>query len=428
MPVRIMSDTELSKFEVLRDVDHERMAPRDAAQVLGLSERQVWRLLRAYRANGADGLISKKRGRPSNRKTPEELRSATMTIIKDRYADFGPTFAAEKLREAHGVDISRETLRKWMIADGLWLDRKRRLKRAYQPRYRRDCVGELVQVDGSEHRWFEGRGPMCTLLVFVDDATSRLMQLSFAPSESTFSYFTATRAYLEAHGKPVAFYSDKHGVFRVNRPDAAEGDGLTQFGRALHGLNIDLICANSSQAKGRVERANQTLQDRFVKELRLAGIDTMAGGNAFAKTFMADHNARFAKAPASLKDLHRPLSARDNLAEAFTWRETRLVSKALTIQYDRTLFILEQTPAALAAAGKYIEVIEYPDRPVTLRHDAADLPYRTFDKERRVDQAAIVENKRLGPLLAMIREEQLLRDAQAKPRRSIRPVKRMLAG
>jgi hypothetical protein len=181
-----------------------------------------------------------------------------------------------------------------MIEDGLWLDRKQRRKQVHQPRRRRECVGELVQVDGSEHWWFEDRGPQCTLLVFVDDATSRLLHLEFVESESTFAYFPAARAYLEAWGKPVAFYSDKHGVFRANHPGALGGDGMTQFGRALHALNIDIICANSSPAKGRVERANKTLQDRLVKELRLAGATTLAEGNALLPAFVADYNARFA--------------------------------------------------------------------------------------------------------------------------------------
>ena len=177
------------------------------------------------------------------------MRAAAMWIVRHSYADFGPTLAAEKLTGEHGFRFSSETLRKWMIEDGLWLDRKQRQKRVHQPRPRRECVGELVQVDGSEHWWFEDRGPQCTLLVFVDDATSRLMHLQFVESESTFAYFHAARAYLEAWGKPVAFYSDKHGVFRVNHPGALGGDGMTQFGRALHALNIDIICANSSPAK-----------------------------------------------------------------------------------------------------------------------------------------------------------------------------------
>jgi hypothetical protein len=188
--------------------------------------RQVFRLLEAYRIERATGLISKRRGRHSNRRKPDALRRAVLTIIRQWYWDFGPTLAAEKLREVHGIAIGRETLRQWMIAAGLWRDRKQ-LKRIHQPRPRRECVGELVQVDGSEHWWFEDRGPQCTLLVFVDDATGRLMRLQFVESKSTFAYFHGARAYLEAWGKPVAFYSDKHGIFH-----AAGGDGVTQFGRA----------------------------------------------------------------------------------------------------------------------------------------------------------------------------------------------------
>src|SRR5713226_1298472 len=205
----------------------------------------------------------------------------------------------------------------------------------HQPRYRRDCMGELIQIDGSEHWWFEGRGPQCTLLVYIDDATSRLMHLQFVESESTFDYFAATRAYLECYGEPVAFYSDKHGVFRVNKKDAIGGDGMTQFGRALHALNIDIICANSSQAKGRVERANGTLQDRLVKEMRLSGIDTIAAGNAFLPAFMEQYNARFAKAPFEDRDVHRALViGHDDLDDAFAWKEERTVSAP-----DRVTFL-----------------------------------------------------------------------------------------
>ena len=199
---------------------------------------------------------------------PTDIKVQALELIKARYADFGPTLAAEKLREVHGIFIGRETLRLWMLDAGIWADRVKRRGRVYQPRYRRECVGELVQVDGSEHWWFEDRGPQCTLLVFIDDATSRLMHLQFVQSESTFAYFNATQRYLEQHGKPVAFYTDKHAVFRVNKPSGLHGDGMTQFGRALKALSIEIICSNSSQAKGRVERANKTLQDRLVKELR----------------------------------------------------------------------------------------------------------------------------------------------------------------
>src|SRR5271165_4503573 len=421
-----MSDRELSRLEVLRDLDQKRLTTKAAGQLLGLERRQVFRVLKSYRIEGPTGLISKRRGRRSNRRKPEALRRAVLTIIRQWYWDFGPTLAAEKLREDHGIAVGRETLRQWMIAAGLWRDRKQR-KQVHQPRPRRDCVGELVQVDGSEHWWFEDRGPQCTLLVFVDDATSRLMHLQFVESESTFAYFRAARAYLEAWGKPVAFYSDKHGVFRVNHPGALGGDGMTQFGRALHALNVDIICANSSPAKGRVERANKTLQDRLVKELRLAGVATLAEGNALLPAFMLDYNTRFAKAPANKKNLHRPLRTSDDLDDAFAWKEERTLSQALTLQYDKVMFILEPSEPAKpapgteqgAAIGKRVTVVDYPDGRLAIRHRGVDLAYRTFDKLRQVPQAAIIENKQLGAALAFIREEQLRREPERRsgPRR-----------
>jgi len=220
------------------------------------------------------------------------------------------------------------------------------------------------------------RGPQCTLLVFIDDATSRLMHLQFVQSESTFAYFNATQQYLEQHGKPVAFYTDKHAVFRVNKPSGLHGDGMTQFGRALKALSIEIICANSSQAKGRVERANKTLQDRLVKELRLAGVSTMEDGNAFLPSFMADYNARFAKAPFNDKDLHRPMQARDRLDEAFTWRAERTLSQSLTLQYDNILFMIEPSEFAQAAIGRRVEVVDFPDGRLEVRYKGRSMPYR----------------------------------------------------
>src|SRR5271167_700295 len=346
MTVIAMSRTEIDRMSVLQDLAACRIKVTEAARLMGLGRRQVFRLAKAYGQHGPQALVSRRRGRPSNRCYPTALHAEVIGIIRERYSDFGPTLAAEKLAELHGIDLARETVRQWMLAAGLWKDRRARLKTVHQPRYRRDCLGELIQIDGSEHWWFEGRGPQCTLLVYIDDATSRLMHLQFVESESTFDYFAATRAYLERHGKPVAFYSDKHGVFRVNKKDAVGGDGMTQFGRALHALNIDIICANSSPAKGRVERAHKTLQDRLVKELRLAGVATLAEGNALLPAFIAGYNARFAKPPANQKDLHRPLRAGDDLDDAFAWKEERTLSRALTLQYDKVMFILEPSDQA----------------------------------------------------------------------------------
>src|SRR4030081_822854 len=378
MTVIAMSRTEIDRMSVLHDLADGRIRIAEASTLMGLGRRQVFRLAKAYSQQGPEALVSRRRGRPSNRCYPSALRTAAIGIIRERYPDFGPTLAAEKLAELHDIHLARETVRQWMIIAGLWKDRRARLKAVHQPRYRRDCLGELIQIDGSEHWWFEGRGPQCTLLVYIDDATSRLMHLQFVETESTFDYFAATRAYLERYGKPVAFYSDKHGVFRVNRKDAIGGDGMTQFGRALHALNIDIICANSSQAKGRVERANGTLQDRLVKEMRLCGIDTIAAGTTFLPAFMGQYNERFAKAPFDERDVHCPIAGHADLDDAFAWKEERTLSMNLTLQYDQVLFILEPTGVARSLARKRVTVIDYPDGRLVIRHNGVDLPYRTY--------------------------------------------------
>src|SRR3954463_16818861 len=241
MAVLSISEQEFSRLDVLLRVQSGPLRVADACALIGLHRRQVFRLLRNLKQDGATSLLSKRRGKASNHRLPAEVRALALSIVRERYADFGPTLAAEKLAELHSCSVSRETLRGWMIADGLWVDRRHRLPSPHQPRRRRACLGELIQIDGSEHAWFENRGETCTLLAFVDDATSRLMQLRFVASESAFDYFRATRAYLEAHGKPVAFYSDKHGIFRVNNGEG--GERVTQFSRALEELNIDIICA-----------------------------------------------------------------------------------------------------------------------------------------------------------------------------------------
>jgi transposase len=273
-----MSERDLNRVEILAQVDDGHINVTTAANLMNMSRRHVYRLLARFRSEGPGGIRHRARGRRPNIAIHPVKREYAMTLVRERDEDFGPTLAAEMLLEHHGFKVGRETLRQWMIEHGLWLSRKQR-RRFHQPRLRRECFGELVQIDGSEHRWFEERGDPCTLLVFIDDATSTLMELRFVRSESAFSYFEALESYLTHHGRPVAFYSDKHSVFRVNKADSKGGQGMTQFGRALSELNIEILCANSSQAKGRVERANRTLQDRLVKALRLADIGTIEDAN-----------------------------------------------------------------------------------------------------------------------------------------------------
>ncbi len=402
----LMSERELNRVEVLSQVSQGRMTATTAANVLGLSRRQVHRLLRKFQSDGPAAIRHKARGRASNNRIDPAVREFAVTLVRENYIDFGPTFAAEKLEEDHGLKVSRETLRKWMQDAGIWLSRKQR-RTFHQPRLRRECYGELIQIDGSDHHWFEDRGPACTLLVFIDDATSTLMHLEFVTSESTFSYFGALEGYLHAHGRPVAFYSDKHSVFRVPNQAAESGHGMTQFGRALNELNIEILCANSSQAKGRVERANRTLQDRLVKELRLAGISDMDAANAFLPAFMARYNAKFAKPPRRPDNLHRPLNTElDRLADVLCWRDERYVGNQLAFSYDRQRIILEENEITRALPGKYVDSYEYPDGRLEFRWKGVALPYSVFDKDQRVTHAAITENKHLSAVLEHIKAEQ----------------------
>ncbi|MGA3923439.1 ISNCY family transposase [Ralstonia nicotianae] len=405
-----MTMRELDRLKVIQAVVDHGLAVWRAAERLGLSRRHVERLVLRYREDGPSGLGSRKRGHSSNRQLPPGLESRIRGLIRDSYADFGPTLACEKLRERHGIDLAKETVRRIMIDAGFWVPRKLRPPKVHQPRNRRACLGELVQIDGSDHAWFEDRAPACTLLVYVDDATGRLMQLLFVPTESTQAYFKATRAYVERHGKPQAFYSDKAGVFRVNARDNAEGRGYTQFGRALFELNIDILCANTSQAKGRVERMNGVLQDRLVKELRLRRVSSMEAANAYATTFIADFNARFAKVPRSDFDAHRPLRGDEDLARIFCWREWRKVSQSLTLQYAKVMYLLEDRPESRRWIHRYVEVAEYPDGKIELWADGTALPYTTYDRLAQIDQGAIVDNKRLGHTLAVAAELQAQRD------------------
>jgi hypothetical protein len=401
-----MSERELQRVEILTAIIAGRLTVTSAADILGLERRQVQRLLKAYRQDGAAGLAHKARGRRSNRAFADDLRHRVLTLVQQDYGDFGPTFLSEVLAERHSLTVSRETLRLWMTEAGLWRSRSQR-RALHQPRLRREHFGELVQIDGSEHRWFEDRGPPCSLLVFIDDATGRLMQLRFVKSESAFSYFEALRGYLTAHGRPLAFYSDKHSVFRVSKTEAKGGQGMTQFGRALSELGIEILCANSSQAKGRVERVNRTLQDRLVKELRLAGVATIEAGNAFLPDFMERFNARFAAPPARPQDLHRPLGLADQrLSDVLAWREQRYVGRDLALSYQRKRIILDDNDFVRSATGRYVDTYEYPDGRFDVRWKGVSLSYRVFDKDQRVTHSAIVENKRLSEVLAWVKARQ----------------------
>lgn len=424
-----LSVRELDRLDVMVRIAERRLTQRHAAELLGVSERQVRRLYRGYKRAGAAALASKHCGRPSPRRLPEALKRTALDLVHERYADFGPTLAQEKLTELHGLALSVETLRVWMMEDGIWVSRSKRARRSYPPRARRACLGELVQIDGCEHAWFEDRGPPCTLLVYVDDATSRLMELRFAESESTFDYFAATRSYIERHGKPVAFYSDRHSIFHVQARDKARmGPGLSQFGRALSDLNIDIVCANTPQAKGRVERSHQTHQDRLVKELRLRGLSTPETAAPYLEEYREDYNRRFSRYPRSSHDAHRPLRETERLEEIFTLQERRRVTEELTLHYKRGVYVLEDSEKNRKLRGTRVTVHEHEDGTVKIRHDGRELRYHAHPKdEARVTQASIVEHDRLEAAFRWIAERQKQRDAErlASPKVTLRTKRRI---
>lgn len=389
-----MSKKELSRAQVLRQLDEGRIKQRHAAKQLNLSIRQIKRLLKAYRHSGAEGLISKKRGRPSHNQLDPQTKQRALELLHTRYADFGPTFAHEKLTEVHHLTLGRETVRGLMIQAGLWQSRQVRRPVIHPLRERRARFGELVQIDGSPYAWFEDRAPACTLIVFIDDATGRLLELFFTEAESTFSYFEAAEHYFRRCGKPLAFYSDKLGVFRVNQPNALSGVGATQFTRAMYQLGIEVICANTPQAKGRVERVNETLQDRLVKEMRLRGISNKGEGNAYLPEFMADFDARFAVAPRDPEDAHRPLLSQDDLARILTVQETRVLSKNLTLNYQNVIYQIQTARPTYALRNATVVVRENRHHEIAIEYRGKPLAYTLYRPQ--VHQAEIVSSKQIA--------------------------------
>ncbi len=408
-----MSAGERERALVIRQVSARALSQRVGAERLSLSVRQVKRLVRAWRDRGDAGLISRQRGRVSPRRLEASLRGRIERLLKNKYPDFGPTLASEKLGELDKIAISRESVRRLQIELGLAQAKRRRSLRVHQPRQRRPRFGELVQIDGSPHDWFEGRGPRCTLIVFIDDATSRLTALQFAPAETTKAYLRALKTHVLEHGVPLAFYSDRHGIFRVNAKEAASGDGLTEFGRVALRLRIELIQAMTPQAKGRVERANQTLQDRLVKEMRLRGICDIASAQAFAPRFIAPWNKKFGKPPFDVSPAHRPWTQTpEALDEALARREERTLSKALTFSAGAKLYCVKTGGPGLALRGARVTLHHFLNGSMRVVFKNRSLPYTHF--ETRTAPATAEDEKTLDARMdAVIAAE--LAQTQAQP-------------
>lgn len=412
-----MSLKEANRVTILEKLIRKEMKQKQAARLLGLSSRQVRRLLVRYQQEGNAGLIHKSRGCPGKRRIEVVLLDQALSLVKRRYADFGPTLAYEKLSLIHGFAFSRETLRKAMISTGIWRAKRQKKPTLYQMRERRPVEGELVLLDGSSHAWFEDRGSWCTLLVFIDDATGKLLHLQFAPSESTRAYFSASRQYFLIHGKPMAIYLDKHSVFRVNTAkggisETTDSNGETQFARAMKELGITLIFANTPQAKGRVERANQTLQDRLVKELRLRHLKTMEEGNRFLPEFIEEFNRRFAVIPREKGNAHRPLLPSDNLDKILVEKHQRILSKQLTFQYQNKLYQIKTNRPTYAMRYAPVVIQEDNQGNIAVFYQSKKLEYKVLLQQPK---AQIVDSKHLNLVINGLKERQTNTRRKVKP-------------
>jgi hypothetical protein len=366
-----MSQRERDRLKVMAAVMSGQRTQSEAGRLLELSERQVRRIQRRLESGGDGAIIHGLRGRPSNRRREESFRRRVVQACRGVLAALGPTMASEKL-VAVGMAVPKETLRRWLLEESLWQPSRRREKHR-QRRERRPCFGELVQADGSEHDWLEGRGPRMTLITFIDDATSRVVA-RFHPAETTEAYWDVLGRWLRRHGRPVGLYTDYDSVFVDNTPGRKAAP--TQFSRSLSDLDIGWVGAGSPQAKGRVERFNGTGQNRLVKELRLAGARTMDQSNAvLAKVFLPWFNRNCTVRPASPNDAHRPLGPSMNLAAILCHQELRTVANDYTIRFENQVYQILPPPLPGLRGGRVI-VERRSDGSLHLRFKETYLKYR----------------------------------------------------
>lgn len=353
----LMNQRDLDVLKAMAPVLAGKRTQAEAGRLLGLCVRQVRRIAGRLRVEGDAGVKHQLCGRPGNHRSEAQLKARVLAAYRAQYGDFGPTHASEKLGES-GLVVSAETLRQWLLREGLW-ERQRRRDRHRSRRERRACVGELVQMDSSEHDWLEGRyGGAVELLGTIDDATSRI-EARFYAGETTENYMDLVDRYVRKHGRPVALYTDRHGIFRAE--DGAGRRTLTQFGRACQELDIKLILARSPQAKGRVERLFGTLQDRWVKELRLAGVCTIAQANVLLeKKLVPEFNRRWSKSAARANNAHRPLGPGHRLASILSIREQRVIGNDYTFQYRNEVYQIP-APALPGMRGGQVTIEERRD-------------------------------------------------------------------
>lgn len=391
-------DIRIQKREqIIGLVNAKEMRQSQAAEALGITTRQVKRLCRRVRQEGLEGLSDRRKAMAYNR-ISEAMKNQVIQLAMEKYVDFGPTFMAEKLNELDGLCISKESVRKILIEAKIWKTKREKKKTIHQRRERRDCLGELVQIDGSPHAWFEERGEKCCLIVFIDDATSRVLYAQFEPVESTLAYLKGISAQIKTYGIPLAYYSDKHMIFHVSNAKSEETN-LTQFERACEALGIQGIRANTPQAKGRVERVNRTFQDRLVKELRLANIHTIEAGNQFLQTYLPLHNQKFSVCPKKQDNLHsKHIPDDETLSCILSIQSTRKLSKNLELSFNRKIYQVLDEGKGRRLQQSQVVICEKMDGSIELlSSDGRSLNYQT--KAVRTAAGVIVDHKQLAPHL-----------------------------
>lgn len=390
----IMSVKEVRRLPVIQQVMARTLTQRQAGVILGVTDRQVRRLLHRLRRDGDSGLVHRGRGQPSNRRAAPALKTRVLRLYATHYRDFGPTLAAEQLATHHGMALSAETLRRWLRAAGVThFQRRKRPHRAW--RERKPHVGQLIQLDGSHHDWFEGRGPHCVLMAYIDDASSRVFA-RFYEYEGTVPALDSFQRYVQRYGVPLALYADKHTTYHSSaRPTVEEQltgvPSTSQFGRALGELGVELIPAHSPQAKGRIERLFKTLQDRLIKEMRLAGIATLADANRFLPAWLARYNRRFAVQPTTATDLHRALTADTDVRGILAVKTRRVLRRDWTVAHGGQLYQIQDRLRAT-----HVIVEERVDGTVRILHHDRPL---TYHRIRTRPRPVVTSEPRRAPRL-----------------------------
>jgi hypothetical protein len=383
MGALLMSRKERDRLEVMGWKEQSGISLIMAAEAMGVSYRQAKRIWKRYKADKGAGLVHLGRGKKSNRGYGLEVKKQVLGVYRERYRGFGPTLATEKLEEEIGIRVGHETLRRWLITVCLW-ERQRKPRRHRQRRERRPCFGDLIQMDGSHHEWFEGRGPKSCLLSMVDDATGITMAM-MADEETTEAAMVLLKEWIMMYGIPRALYTDRKNVYIVDRPRRPEEimagrEPLSAFGKVCKKLGIRIIAARSPQAKGRVERKHGVYQDRWVKELRLKGVNDLAGANRLLGEFTGRLNEKFAKAPASEVDHHRPVDPEASLDDIFCWEETRVLRNDWTVRYESRIYQVTRQ-STLPPARQRITILRRLDGSLWMEYRGQEIQFKELTEE-----------------------------------------------